>query len=240
METKSTYQGPPAQKIRTMFSSIAEKYDVGNDVLSLGIHHQWRKQLVKLSQAKVGDSVLDCATGTGDLAIEFKKAVGPSGKVIGTDFCAEMLEFAPAKAAKLNLDIIFEIADVMNLQYSDSTFDFASISFGIRNVENPQQGIRELHRILKSTGKLLVLEFGQPKAPIISNLYRFYSKKILPKIGGWISGKSSAYEYLEKSSGKFPSGNDFIKMLSDSAQWKSIKAYPLQMGIAYIYIAEKT
>ena len=122
---------PNPEVIRSMFSKVAANYDKGNDILSMGVHHLWRKKLVKLSAAHAGQSVLDCATGTGDLAIEFKKTVGPQGSVIGTDFCAEMLVPAPAKAAAKNLDIRFEQADVTQLQYADKSFDITSISFGI-------------------------------------------------------------------------------------------------------------
>lgn len=124
---------PNPETVRQMFSKVAANYDKANSVLSVGIHHLWRKKLVKLSGAQNGQKVLDCATGTGDLAIEFKKTVGKNGEVIGTDFCPEMLEPAPRKALEKGLDIKFEQADVTQLKYQDSYFDIASISFGIRS-----------------------------------------------------------------------------------------------------------
>ena len=120
-----------------MFSKVAANYDKGNNVLSMGVHHLWRKKLVKYSDARFGAKVLDCATGTGDLAIEFKKTVGALGSVVGTDFCAEMLIPAPAKAKARGLEVQFEQADVTQLQYADNSFDICSISFGIRNVGDP-------------------------------------------------------------------------------------------------------
>ena len=124
-----------SEKVRSMFADIASDYDRVNTVLSFGVHHAWRKKAILESEAKEGDHVLDCATGTGDLAIEFKKAVGDSGYVMGTDFCAPMIEPAPAKAEEKGLKIDFEVADAMDLPYEDSRFDISSIAFktGVTN-----------------------------------------------------------------------------------------------------------
>jgi len=156
----SNYAGPDPEKIRSMFASISARYDRANTVLSGGIHHLWRRNAVRRSGAQGGDAVLDCATGTGDLAIAFKKAVGPSGRVVGTDFVPEMLQYAREKAK----DIAFEVADVTRLPYPDGSFDVASISFGIRNVNEPRRGIAEMARVVGSGGRVIVLEFGQPRS----------------------------------------------------------------------------
>lgn len=126
-----------SEKVRRMFADIADDYDRINSILSFGVHHIWRAETVRLSGAQNGDQVLDCATGTGDLAIEFKKKVGKSGYVLGTDFCQEMIEHAPEKAKSKNLSVDFQVADVMNLPYEDNRFDIGSIAFGIRNVDEP-------------------------------------------------------------------------------------------------------
>ena len=138
--------------VKSMFASVAQNYDRANSVLSMGIHHLWRSKLVKLVGARSGQSVLDCATGTGDLAIAFKQAVGPKGSVIGTDFCEEMLAHAPGKAKALGLGIDFQLADVMNLPFAEGRFDISSISFGIRNVADPLKGLTEMahSRFLKT------------------------------------------------------------------------------------------
>ncbi len=230
---------PQAETIRDMFSRVASRYDQANQVLSFGIHHLWRKKLVKLSNVKPGDNVLDCATGTGDLAIEFKRAVGDKGQVTGTDFCAEMLISAPGKAKKENLAIHFEQADVTQLPYPDASFDIVSISFGIRNVENPQKGISEMARVLKPGGRLMVLEFGQASLPVFSQLYKFYSEKVLPKLGGIVTGQKEAYEYLQKSSAAFPCRDEFLAMMKTSAPLQDMSYSPLTGGIAYIYRAVK-
>ncbi|HEY8269687.1 MAG TPA: bifunctional demethylmenaquinone methyltransferase/2-methoxy-6-polyprenyl-1,4-benzoquinol methylase UbiE [Pseudobdellovibrionaceae bacterium] len=226
---------PNPEIIRNMFSKVAANYDKGNNVLSMGIHHLWRKKLVKLSGAHPGQSILDCATGTGDLAIEFKKAVGDTGQVIGTDFCAEMLIPAPAKAAAKGLNIRFEQADVTQLQYPDDTFDICSISFGIRNVGNPVKGLKEMARVTKPGGKVIVLEFGQVRLPVFGPLYNFYSEKILPKLGGLVTGQGEAYEYLQRSSAAFPCREEFLPLMQETGDFSKMNYIPLTGGIAYIY-----
>lgn len=226
---------PNPEVIRKMFSQVAAHYDRGNDVLSMGVHHLWRKKLVKLSGARPGQAVLDCATGTGDLAIEFKKAVGDEGSVLGTDFCAEMLIPAPAKAAAKGLSIRFEQADVTQLQYPDQSFDISSISFGIRNVGDPVKGLSEMARVTKSGGRVMVLEFGQVKIPVFGPLYNFYSEKILPKLGGLVTGQGEAYEYLQKSSAAFPCREEFLDLMRATGKFATVSYTSLTGGIAYIY-----
>ncbi len=227
---------PDPEIIRSMFSKVAANYDKANSVLSVGIHHLWRKKVVHLSAARLGQSVLDCATGTGDLAIEFKKAVGPTGKVVGTDFCVEMLKPAPAKAQAANLEIEFTQADVTNLQYIDREFDIVSISFGIRNVSDPVKALKEMARVCRPGGKVIVLEFGQMKIPVLNFAYQFYSEKILPILGGWVTGQKAAYDYLQKSSAAFPSREKFLNLMNEAESFTSVSYTSVSLGIAYIYI----
>lgn len=234
-ESSSPQHRPDPEKIRSMFSKVAAKYDTANSVLSVGIHHLWRKKVIRLSGATAGMKVLDCATGTGDLAIAFKKAVGPTGSVIGTDFCVEMMETAPSKAKAENLDITFEFADVTQLKYPAKQFDITSISFGIRNVSDPVLALNEMARVTKSGGKVMVLEFGKMDMPVISPLYNYYSENILPKIGGLVSGQKEAYEYLQKSSAAFPSRENFISLMKKTGAFSEMKFTPVSFGIAYIY-----
>lgn len=227
-------QSPDPEIIRSMFSKVAANYDKANSVLSVGIHHLWRKKLVQLSEAHQGQDVLDCATGTGDLAIAFKKVVGP-GKVIGTDFCVEMLEPAPAKAAAEHLDIIFETADVTNLQYANHSFDIVSISFGIRNVNDPIKALKEMARVCRPGGKVMILEFGQMSIPVLNSAYNFYSEKILPILGGWVTGQKDAYDYLQKSSAAFPCRDEFISLMRQTNMFLDLEFTAVSFGIAYIY-----
>lgn len=218
-----------------MFGEVAPRYDLLNTVLSLGIHHLWRRKLVRWSGVKEGDRVLDCATGTGDLAFEFERKLNGTGQVIGTDFCEPMLVHARAKGVQAGSRTHFDVADVTQLPFEGSTFDIATISFGIRNVNDPQRGLSELGRVVRSGGSVLVLEFGQPQLPVFSGIYRFYSTHVLPKIGGLISGQQKAYDYLQKSSAHFPCREDFLKMAESTGQFSKLEYRPVSGGIAYIY-----
>lgn len=223
-----------SEQVRAMFAGIADNYDRTNTVLSLGIHHLWRKATVRASGAQAGTSVLDCATGTGDLAIAFKKAVGATGRVVGTDFCAEMLHHAPAKAQAAHTDIEFEVADVMNLPYPNNSFDVASISFGIRNVDNPVRGLAEMARVVRPGGKVVVLEFGQPRG-LFAVPFTLYSKYIIPAIGQMLAGSRDAYEYLPRTAAKFPSEEKFLSLMQQTGAFAHTAYTPLTFGVACLY-----
>jgi demethylmenaquinone methyltransferase / 2-methoxy-6-polyprenyl-1,4-benzoquinol methylase len=223
------------EKIKNMFGKVAGKYDLANSVLSLGIHHLWRRKLVGLSDVQPGQKVLDCATGTGDLAIEFKKQVGTLGEVVGTDFCVEMLGPAPKKAKDKGLEIKFQVADVMDLPFEVNSFDVSSISFGIRNVQDPKKGLSEMARVTKPGGQVMILEFGQMQWPVISTVYNFYSEKVLPGLGALVTGEKEAYEYLHKSSQNFPCREDFLDLMKSTGSFSNVQYTTLTGGIAYIY-----
>lgn len=224
-----------SEKVRRMFADIADDYDRVNTILSFGVHHGWRTKTVQISGAQPGDRVLDCATGTGDLAIEFKQTVGPEGYVLGTDFCKEMIEHAPEKARKNNLDIDFEVADAMDLPYEDNRFTISSIAFGIRNVDDPVQALKEMARVVEPGGRVAVLEFGQPKG-LLKFPYELYSQHIMPALGGWLSGNREAYTYLPKTSAEFPAGDRFLALMDKANCFKQISGNKLTGGIAYIYV----
>lgn len=224
-----------SDQVHHMFSTIAPRYDLANDVMSGGTHRLWRRRAVKAAGAKAGHAVLDCATGTGDLALEFKKAVGSTGFVLGTDFNADMLQTAPQKAKAAGLDVQFEVADAMALPYADGRFDIASISFGIRNVDDPTRCLRELARVVKPGGRVMVLEFGQPTGAF-GALFRLYARFIMPLLGQAITGNRAAYEYLPRTASQFPSNERFLSLMHDSQAFSSKQSIPLMSGLAYIYI----
>lgn len=230
------YSGPDAKKIHDMFRAISPGYDRANTVLSGGVHHLWRRRAVSWSGARAGDRILDCATGTGDLAIAFQKAVGDSGSVTGTDFVPEMIELARHKSASIR----FEVADVTALPYDDDSFDISSISFGIRNVNDPESGIAELARVIRPGGRVMVLELGQPQNRALGAVYDAYRRNVLPRIGGMVTGDRGAYEYLETSAGRFPCADEFVSLMRESAIFSTIDFVPLTFGIAYLYRAVKT
>ena len=228
-------QGPDSAQVKAMFGEIAPRYDLANQVLSGGVHHLWRNRVVRWSGAKKGDAVLDCATGTGDLAIAFAKVVGDEGRVVGTDFSPQMLAPAPEKAARAGVKAEFAEADVTQLAYQDDEFDVSSISFGIRNVQDPGQGIAELGRVTRSGGVVMVLEFGQPVIPGFRGVYNLYSRVLLPRIGGLITGQGSAYRYLQDSSAQFPCRRDFVELMMKTGRFSSVEFRSLTGGIAYMY-----
>lgn len=224
-----------SESVRSMFADISHRYDLINRVLSLGVDRYWRRVTVRASGASKGDSVLDCATGTGDLALAFKRRVGDSGAVLGTDFCAEMIAYGPGKAQKASMVVDFEVADAMDLPYETNRFDVASIAFGIRNVDDPVTALKEMARVVKPGGRVVVLEFGQPKG-LFGLLFRFYSRTVMPTIGGWLSGNRDAYTYLPETSARFPAADAFLELMDQTGAFAERRYTPLTGGISYVYV----
>ena len=224
-----------SQQVQSMFAQIAERYDATNDAMSFGLHRTWRRRAVKLSAVRPGMSVLDCATGTGDLALAFKRAVGSAGEVVGTDFCEPMLRSAPAKAARAGLAVRFEVADAMKLPYASHSFDLASISFGIRNVDDPKICLDELARVVKPGGRVVVVEFGQP-AGLFGVLFRLYARFLMPLVGRVMTGNRAAYEYLPRTAAAFPCGERFIALMNGTGRFSVARATRLMFGTAWVYV----
>jgi demethylmenaquinone methyltransferase/2-methoxy-6-polyprenyl-1,4-benzoquinol methylase len=231
----SNNQAPQADYIKKLFADISSTYDTANDAMTLGLARAWRKKLVEWSEVKKGDNVLDCATGTGDLALEFKKVVGPTGHVLGTDFCKEMLNYAPEKAKKLNLDVQFEIADATDLPYKENEFNCTSISYGIRNVSDLKKALNELARVTKPNGYVMILETGDNNFPILKYLMSAYFNYIVPFLGGFISKNKSAYQYLNKSSKQFPSKQNFTNLALSTDKFIKVEYKTLLFGASYLY-----
>jgi demethylmenaquinone methyltransferase/2-methoxy-6-polyprenyl-1,4-benzoquinol methylase len=222
-------------EVRRMFASIAPRYDATNQLLSLGVHRLWRRSAVRLSGVRPGDRVLDCATGTGDLALAFQRKVGRAGLVVGTDFCGPMLAPAPAKAAAAGLPVRFGQADALALPFGRGSFDVCSIAFGIRNVDDPTACLREMARVVKPGGRVVVLEFGQPAGPF-GALFRLYSSAVMPLVGGLVTGNRDAYRYLPRTAASFPAGERFLALARASRAFAEVRATPLTFGTAYVYV----
>jgi len=198
LEENPHFVSDKAKRVEAMFTVIARKYDLNNRLHSMWRDQVWRKRAVDMAQVSPNDDVVDVACGTGDLAMAFCKA-GVSS-VLGIDFTKAMLDLAVSKAENAGLPIEYRQGDAMNLQLDDESADVVSIAFGIRNVQNPSQAFAEFYRILKSGGRLIVLEFSTPPNSLIRTLNNFYTKKVMPVTASIIAGDTSgAYKYLPKS-----------------------------------------
>lgn len=227
--------GPSPDKIKGIFSSVAHGYDRANDAMTFGMARMWRRALVHWSGVRIGESVLDCATGTGDLAFEFKRVVGPEGRVVGSDFCEEMLSEARLKCEKLHHAVEFIAADAHHLPFADNSFDVSSIAYGIRNVENPVDVLKEMARVVKPGGRVMILETGDTQMPAIRPFINFYFQKVVPRVGGWITGQRDAYEYLSESSSEFPSRERFVDMMNSTDAFADVSFQSLFGGASFIY-----
>lgn len=229
-----------SKDIQSMFSAIAARYDLANDALSFGLHRLWRKRIAGRLAPESGETILDLCTGTGDLAIAISNSATGTANIIALDFVPEMLSRAQGKAKRTNrkigATISFIRGDAMQIPLARSTVDHVVIAFGIRNVDSPQDCLQEIKRVMRDSGVLTVLEFGQPTFPLFSWLYRLYSKIVIPVVGGVITGRSNAYTYLQTSSAAFPAGKSFEQLLRDSG-FEAVSTERLLSGIAYIYSA---
>jgi len=235
---KDSSEGKKKQ-VAEMFDNIAHKYDFLNHFLSLNIDKIWRKKSVQLLQSSKPKIILDVATGTGDFALEIYKRLKPE-KIIGIDISKEMLKIGEGKIKKKGLSQIIEFqkGDSEQLNFANNYFDAVTVAFGVRNFENLKNGLKEMHRVLKPTGKLIVLEFSQPEKFPVKPFYNFYSKYILPAFGKIFSKDKSAYIYLPESVNAFPYGVKFIEILKETG-FSSIKLKQFASGISTVYYAEK-
>ncbi|MBL4707962.1 MAG: bifunctional demethylmenaquinone methyltransferase/2-methoxy-6-polyprenyl-1,4-benzoquinol methylase UbiE [Flavobacteriales bacterium] len=226
------------EQVAEMFDNISHRYDFLNHFLSLGIDKLWRKKAVKLLKENKPKILLDVATGTGDFAIE-SLSLNPK-KVYGIDISNGMLDKGRIKIKKNKQDQIIELkyGDSENIPFEDNYFDAITVAFGVRNFENLEKGLSEMKRVLKTGGKVVVLEFSKPKSFPIKQIYNLYFHKILPSIGKLVSKDASAYTYLPESVEAFPEGKIFEEILT-KVGFKFKKTYPLFFGISSIYVVEK-
>lgn len=226
--------------VKEMFSGIAKRYDLLNHVLSLNIDKSWRRRVKAEIQDILNNKdavVLDVACGTGDLSLELKRDF--KATVIGTDFCRPMLAVAAEKNITEKIAIPYLEADAMSLSFADNTFDALTIAFGLRNLPNHIAGLKELHRVIKDGGKLVILEFSEPRLPVFRQLYRLYFSAILPRIGGLVSGSLGAYKYLPESVSKFPDQKALASMM-EQCGFTNVSYQNLTGGIAALHSGTKT
>lgn len=224
--------------VRRMFNDISPRYDFLNHFLSAGIDRSWRKKAIKLSGLAEGNAFLDVACGTGDLSVE---AAGKNpGRIVGIDFAENMLRRFRTKKEKLGLDGKVEIvqASAEELPFAEGTFDVTAVAFGARNFGNLKRGLSEMRRVLKTGGRIVVLEFSRPARFPVKQLYSFYFHRILPLVGRIISGDHAAYTYLPDSVSAFPDGEDFIEVMR-SVNFRSVSSKTLTFGIATAYYGVK-
>jgi len=195
-ETRGRLSEP---QVRAMFDRIARVYDLMNSVMTAGLHHRWRERAVDLAQVGPGARALDVATGTGDLAIELARRVGPEGSVTGSDFSEAMLDLARRKSS----DVHFEWGNALELAYADASFDAVTVGFGARNFSDLPQGLREMARVAKPGGRVVVLEITTPQRPPLSWFFGLWFDRVVPMLGK-LAGDPDAYSYLPNSVRRFP------------------------------------
>jgi len=231
--TERDYRGPDSRHVQQMFAGIAHRYDFLNHVLSVSVDRRWRSLAVR----KVHELLmaaprlcLDVCSGTGDLAIALNRGLGCD--VVASDFCHPMLTRANAKLAGRPVRNVE--ADALLLPFRDRSFDALTIAFGLRNLEDPLRGLIEMHRVLRPGGAVVVLEFSKPVVPVLKNIFKFYFQHILPKVGAFVSGNNSAYQYLPDSVGRFPAQEELLTLLR-YAGFKNPGYRNLSGGIAALH-----
>ena len=226
------------EKVQEMFNGIAPRYDLLNHLLSMGIDKSWRRKAMRELEGGRRGTVLDIACGTGDFSIEaLRHGVE---RVVGADISENMLAVAREKAREKGLEdrLEFRYGDSENLDFEDGTFDAVTVAFGVRNFEHLERGLAEMCRVLRPGGKVVVLEFSTPERFPMKQLYRFYFKQILPRVGGFVSGDRKAYEYLPASVFAFPQGDRFLQIMR-SCGYRNVAQRRLTFGIASLYTGEK-
>lgn len=238
-EVRTANEIEHAKAVRAMFSGIAGRYDLLNHVLSMNIDKRWRRLVRQKLQPILDDPnalILDVACGTGDLSIELQTHA--DARVIGTDFCRPMLAVAAEKNTKGSLAIPYVEGDAMRLGFASDSFDAVTIAFGLRNLSNFSDGLAELRRVLKTGGRIVILEFSSPVIPGFRQLFNLYFTRVLPRIGGAVSGSRGAYEYLPDSVSKFPDQKRLVSMMMETG-FDGVEYTNLTGGIAAIHTGVK-
>jgi demethylmenaquinone methyltransferase/2-methoxy-6-polyprenyl-1,4-benzoquinol methylase len=228
------------EQVAEMFDRIARRYDFMNRFLSLRVDLYWRKKAINRLKKNNPQRVLDVATGTGDLALMANQILNPQ-KITGIDISAGMLEIGRQKIAQQGLSNSIELlqCDAETINFTDNSFDAVMVAFGVRNFENLEAGLKEMQRVLKPGGQLMVLEFSRPRLPLFRTLYDWYMKKLAPALAGSFNTDKEAYAYLNRSANAFPDRENFTSLL-ESAGFIQTSFEPLTLGICCIYTAKKS
>lgn len=230
---QSVAENEKAKKVGEVFHSVAQKYDIMNDVMSAGLHRVWKRFAVELSGVKAGDSVLDIAGGSGDLSKLFAKKVGPTGQVVLTDINASMLGVGRDRVLDAGFALPAVQCDAEKLPFADGQFDCVIVAFGLRNMTHKDTALKEMQRVLKVGGRLLVLEFSKVWQPL-SKLYDIYSFKLLPQMGKWIANDAESYQYLAESIRMHPDQETLKQMMIDAGLSK-VDYYNLSAGVVALH-----
>ena len=226
-----------AGEVRGMFDRIAGVYDLMNSAMTAGLHHTWRARAVELTRVGPGSDALDICCGTGDLALALRRAIGPEGRVIGSDFSEPMLELARAKAGKDGERVEFEWADALELPYEDDSFDAVTVGFGARNLADLDLGLREMARVLRPGGRLVILEITRPQRQPLASFYSLWFDRLIPMLGS-LAGDSEAYSYLPESVRSFPDPNSLAAKM-EAGGFERIRWLLLAGGIIAIHSADR-
>jgi len=240
-DKESATTSEQARRVREMFATIASRYDLLNHLLSGNIDKRWRRLVAKKLFATPafvrGEArILDVACGTGDLSLTLFES--GQARIVGIDFCRPMLDIAASKAAKSGSSLPLVEGDALNLPFRDRSFEVATIAFGLRNLTSVEAGFKELLRVLKPGGKVAILEFSKPKALLLRSLFRIYFTKLLPILGGLVSGSRSAYEYLPDSVTRFPNQEELAAMMQE-AGFTGVSYQNLTGGIAALHLGTR-
>jgi demethylmenaquinone methyltransferase / 2-methoxy-6-polyprenyl-1,4-benzoquinol methylase len=226
-----------AKHVRSVFDSVAPKYDVMNDLMSAGLHRIWKRYTITVANPQPGQQVLDIAGGTGDLSLAFAKRVGPTGRVVHTDINEAMLREGRNRLLDLGQVLPTMVCDAEKLPFASDSFDFVSVAFGLRNMTHKDQALAEMCRVLKTGGKLLVLEFSRVAKPL-EKAYDWYSFNVLPKLGQLVAGDAHSYRYLAESIRMHP-GQEELRQLMKSAGFGHVDVHNLSAGVVALHLGIK-
>ena len=226
-----------ARRVRGVFDSVAPRYDLMNDLMSMGLHRAWKAYTVMVANVRPGDQVLDIAGGTGDLALAFAKKVGPTGRVVHTDINEAMLRTGRNRLLDAGVALPTLVCDAEKLPFADGSFDLVSVAFGLRNMTHKEAALAEMNRVLKPGGKLLVLEFSRVAKPL-QKAYDWYSFKVLPQLGSLVAGDSASYRYLAESIRVHP-GQEELKALMKKGGFGHVDYHNLTGGVVALHVGIK-